>query len=97
MFLKIKESTENKKNFIPQITEIHPIGAPIESVDISDLVDNDNIEVRLIAAITFIAYSEMALFESFLCCKFYAIFVSLYNFSLPFILETLLEISFLFL
>jgi len=44
MFLKIKESTENKKDFIPQVTEIRPLVKPIGSVDTTDLVDNKDIE-----------------------------------------------------
>jgi len=44
IFLKIKESTQSGKNFIPQVTEIHPLGKPIESIDTTNLVDNEDIE-----------------------------------------------------
>jgi len=44
MFLTVKESTENKKHFKPQVTEIRPLADKIESVDTTDLVNNDGIE-----------------------------------------------------
>jgi len=44
IFLKIKESTENRGDFRPQVTEIRPISKNIVPIDKTDLVTNSDIE-----------------------------------------------------
>lgn len=44
MFLKIKEPTEDRNDFIPRVTQIHPLLKPVNTIDTSNLVDNAGID-----------------------------------------------------
>lgn len=48
IFLTLKESTESKKIFVPQTTQIRPLNDPIGKLDTSDLTNNDKIGVGFI-------------------------------------------------
>jgi len=44
MFLTIEKSSQNKEDFIPQVTEIHPLKSVIASVDTKDWINNPDVE-----------------------------------------------------